>query len=63
MKRIAEFLDEAIAEMQSYIQDDEHDELEKHDCRIAQEAYEHVRNFVCGIMPKSTINDVAEKEV
>ena len=45
---IKEFLKDAIAEMNDYIDDENngYDDLERHDCRIACESYEYVLNYV-----------------
>lgn len=46
MKQLIEFLAESIDELNGYLTGDEHDEIEKHDCKIAKEAYQNVLNFL-----------------
>ena len=45
---IKELLKDAIAEMNGYIDDEDngYDDLERHDCRIACEAYERILNCI-----------------
>lgn len=60
MKRIIEFLNDAISEMKGYIDGNEHNELEKHDCRVAKEAYEQVLNYVQGLAEEKTVPNLPE---
>lgn len=48
IKNIKEFLNESIGEMDGYIEDEDngYDDLERHDCKIALEAYKHVLTYV-----------------
>ena len=45
---IKKFLNESIDEMDRYIEDEDNgfDDLERHDCQIALEAYERVLDYV-----------------
>lgn len=51
IKVIEEFLEDSITEMTDYIEDENngYDDLERHDCRIAREAYEYVLNYIKSI--------------
>lgn len=46
IESIKMFLKSCIKEMEEYIEDDNYDDLEQHDCSVAQEAYEHVLHYV-----------------
>lgn len=48
INEVTDFLTEAIFEMDEYINDPDngYDDLERHDCKIAKEAYEHVLNAI-----------------
>lgn len=48
IEEIKEFLIDAINEMDDYIENDTngYDDTERHDCRVAKEAYEHVLNAI-----------------
>lgn len=48
IKEVKEFLIDAINEMDGYIEDETngYDDLERHDCRIAKESYEHILNAI-----------------
>lgn len=50
LKKIADFLEDSIAEMYEYANSDEYDDLEQHDCCIAAEAYERVLSYVKELM-------------
>ena len=54
LKKIADFLEDSIAEMYEYANSDEYDDLEQHDCRIAAEAYEFVLGYVKELMNENT---------
>lgn len=48
IEEVKEFLIYAIDEMDGYFEDETNgfDDLERHDCRIAKEAYEHILNAI-----------------
>lgn len=48
IEEIKEFLIDAINEMDDYIENDAngYDDIERHDCRVTKEAYEHVLNAI-----------------
>lgn len=48
IEEIKEFLVDAIDEMDDYIEDDSngYDDVERHDCKVAKEAYQHVLNAI-----------------
>ena len=48
LENIKNFLKESIAEMEGYINDEDngYSDLDRHECVIAQEAYEFVLNYV-----------------
>lgn len=55
MKELLEIkkcLEDSIAEMESYAEDDEYDDCEQHDCRVAAEAYEQILAFVNKIISR-----------
>ena len=43
--KIIRFLADSVSEMESYMGDDSYSDLEKHDCRIAQEAYQRALDY------------------
>lgn len=43
--KIIKFLSDSVGEMESYMSDDSYSDLEKHDCRIAQEAYRRALDY------------------
>lgn len=45
---VREFLKDSINEMTNYIEDKDngYDDLERHDCTVAKEAYEYVLNAI-----------------
>lgn len=44
--RIKQYIEDSIAEMESYAEDPTYDDCEQHDCRVAAEAYEQILSFV-----------------
>ena len=48
IEEIKEFLVGVIDEMDDYIEDDSngYDDVERHDCKVAKEAYQHVLNAI-----------------
>ncbi len=46
LELVKEFLEDSVAEMNEYIESDDYDDLDTHDCVIALEAYERVLRHV-----------------
>ena len=44
-EKMIDFLEKEIAELTEYANSDNYDDLEKHDCRIAIEAYKNALKF------------------
>jgi hypothetical protein len=52
MQTLKEVLLNSVAEFEGYLEDDDHDNLEKHDCRIFIEAYKSVLDSIARVEAK-----------
>lgn len=46
VNKIEEFCKDTIVELEKYLVDDDYNELEKHDCKVAIEQYEFILRFI-----------------
>lgn len=46
VKQIKEFCEDSIVELRGYIESDDYDDLEKHDCWVALDTLEIVLGFI-----------------